>query len=485
MARLKYIVFFVFLCVIVASGQAAQPSPADNDAEKLTHGRFENVRILRPHKDIARIVIWLADSSQHAEQTLHDAQVLRNDGALVALVDTASLYTAITKDASPDDDCLFTIGDIENFSRYIQAYYHLTTYRLPILIGSGSGGALSFAVAAEAPEHMLAGVVEDALCPLNIQAHSACGPGVNTASFQIQPAPMFMPLLIAPDPHSQCPVTQTLDFVKSIHNARSIKRSANGDILPGLRAAVRSLGAQPDISLPPPPDDLQGLPIIEVPATAAASHQNADTFAIFTSGDGGWAGIDKNVAERLAAAGIPVVGVDSLRYFWSSRNPDGFAADLDRIARFYVEHWHRSKIIFVGFSQGADVLPAALNRISENTRDRIRLIALMSLGKFADFEFHVSNWVMDDDSGLPIAPEIAKLPIASTICIYGVDDDDTICNTLPPEDHRIALRGDHHFDGDYQTLARIILGQLINIDYRQHQKAPPESTQPNNKSDSH
>lgn len=59
----------------------------------------------------------------------------------------------------------------------------------------------------------------------------------------------------------------------------------------------------------------------------------------------------------MAARGIPVVGFDSLRYFWKKRTPEGLAADLDRVLRYYGRHWGKSKLILIGYSQGADVLP--------------------------------------------------------------------------------------------------------------------------------
>ncbi|MEE7546473.1 virulence factor family protein, partial [Xanthomonas sp. Kuri4-1] len=222
-------------------------------------------------------------------------------------------------------------------------------------------------------------------------------------------------------------------------------------------AAVRSLGNQKGVSLPPPPADLEGLPVVEVPTSA----HGGDTFAIFVSGDGGWAGLDKEVAGAIADAGIPVVGVDSLRYFWTERTPAGFAEDLDRIVRFYAHRWQRDRIVLIGFSQGADVLPAAINQLPAATRQQLRMTALLSVGKLADYEFHVSNWLGSDGDGLPIRPEVERLPAATTLCIYGVDDDDALCPGLSPKTARlIPLPGDHHFKGDYDALAKVILQQL-------------------------
>ncbi len=51
-------------------------------------------------------------------------------------------------------------------------------------------------------------------------------------------------------------------------------------------------------SLPAPPQSLEDLPLVEVPADTEAG----DTFAVFLSGDGGWAGLDKEVGRRSRRA---------------------------------------------------------------------------------------------------------------------------------------------------------------------------------------
>ncbi|WP_218185507.1 virulence factor family protein, partial [Stenotrophomonas pictorum] len=202
------------------------------------------------------------------------------------------------------------------------------------------------------------------------------------------------------------------------------------------------------------------LPLVEVPAPG-----QDDTFAVFVSGDGGWAGLDKDVAGALAAAGIPVVGLDSLRYFWSRRTPAGFATDLDRIAQHYARQWKRPRLLLIGFSQGADVLPAAINHLPPASQAMLEMTVLMSPGSTASYEFHVSNWLGgDDDAGLPIAPEMRALPAARTLCLYGQEDAGALCPKLPANSISVVkLPGDHHFEGDYEGLAKVILRRLAAL----------------------
>jgi type IV secretory pathway VirJ component len=436
------------IALLVLAGTAA----AEPKLEKITHGRFEQIPVLRPDGEPQRVVIWFSGAG-HVDQRTRQAELLRQDGAMVALVDTTHLYKVLAADSN---HCTFSVGDVENLSRYLQAYYRDKTYRLPLLVGDGDGSGLVYAVAAQAPENILAGVVTDGLCPVVVPTHAVCGAGV-ASDQHLKPAPVAAPLLVMTVSSAHCPVQLTSEFVRKVALGREIRLAASADLLPRLRAVLRVLGAQKGVSLPPPPADLDGLPVVEVPSKA---QKKSDTFAIFVSGDGGWAEIDKKVAGHLADADIPVVGLDSLRYFWSERTPQGFAKDLDRIARFYAHHWKRSRLLLVGFSQGADVLPAAINKLSPNTRPIIRMTALLSLGKYAQYEFHVSNWISTDDEGIPIAADMVKLSSTRTVCIYGVDDQETLCPSLPQQNRRVALPGTHHFNGDYETVAKTILAQM-------------------------
>ena len=249
-------------------------------------------------------------------------------------------------------------------------------------------------------------------------------------------------------------------FVSQVQGARFIEMPGVGhnyrdprEWLPQFNDAYAALAAAASQNVPSAPGSLEGLPIVEVPASG-----DSDAFAVLVSGDGGWAGIDKEVAAALAEKGIPVAGVDSLRYFWSPRTPAGMARDLDRILQYYSSTWHRKRALVIGYSQGADVLPFAVNRLPATTRGLVKLVAMIGISTSASFEFHVSNWLGGGDNGLPTAPEIRKLSRTSALCVYGDDDGDSICPQVNPANARVVeLSGGHHFGGDYGKLAGLIL----------------------------
>src|SRR6185312_7660051 len=212
--------------------------------------------------------------------------------------------------------------------------------------------------------------------------------------------------------------------------------------MPQFDAAYTEILAHEPHRLQAPPRSLADLPIIEVPPMGAGSN---DTFAVLFSGDGGWAGIDRDVANILASRGIPVAGWDSLRYFWTARTPSGVAGDLDRILRYYSEHWHKKKALVIGYSQGADVLPFAVTRLPPRTRALVERTALIGVGETAAFEFHVTNWFGSGSGELPIAPEMAKMSSANTLCLYGEGDNESLCPKIGPANAtRVRLPGGHH-----------------------------------------
>jgi type IV secretory pathway VirJ component len=198
------------------------------------------------------------------------------------------------------------------------------------------------------------------------------------------------------------------------------------------------------------------LPLIEIPATRGTS----DMLVVIVSGDGGWAKIDKALANVFANDGMPVVGLNSLQYFWTKRTPEVASRDLATIITTHLARWQKSRAILVGYSRGADVLPAMAARFAPELASKVRLVALLAPSPKVEFEFHVVDWMHDSSKGVAVAPELAKVT-ARTLCIWGDDDKDSLCPRVSqPNVQVITLHGSHHFDGDYARLGRIILEGL-------------------------
>jgi type IV secretory pathway VirJ component len=219
-----------------------------------------------------------------------------------------------------------------------------------------------------------------------------------------------------------------------------------------LVATLGPLLAAPEVAGTAP---TAGLPLTEIPAAVPGR-----MLAIIYSGDGGWRDIDKQIGGVLAENGVAVVGVDSLRYFWHEKPPDVIARDLAGIIDDYGRRWNRDEVILVGYSFGAGVLPAAINRLPAAVRDAVVEVSLLGLGAQTTFQIQVAAWFGAAPRRVTAAvlPEVVRLDLTRVQCVYGMDEDDTLCRR--PElagAEVVRTAGGHHFDGDYQALARRIL----------------------------
>ncbi len=452
---------------------------------RLSHGRFENVVLYRPTGAVRQVVLFLSGDDGWNADADRMAKALTAEGALVVGLGTPPLLQSFSTEGG---ECVYPDGDLENLSHWIQGYAHLPTYFAPLLVGYASGAGLAYAALAQAPAGTFGGVLSIAFCPHlamdlppcdDHAAPDAVRPARRSRGHGIDLAPATRLaarwIVLQGDADRACPASKAAAFTARIAGAeiRHVPKAGHAlsdaaRWMPPFLAAYRSLAVPATASVPPPPPGLTDLPLVEVPVDGGADPR----FAILLSGDGGWAGLDKEVAAALAARGIPVVGWDSLRYFWTARTPEGLAADLDRVLRFYAGHWQRSHAILIGYSQGADVLPFALDRLPRATRQLIVHTVLMGLGEKASFEFHVGNWIgNDDEDGLPIRPEAEKLAAATTLCLYGEDETDSLCAHLGDAVRAYRLPGGHHFGGDYDRMADIILAAAVVPD--QWRARPP------------
>jgi type IV secretory pathway VirJ component len=433
--------------------------------EVIAHGRFKAVTVYRPEK-VQDVVLFLSGDGGWQPDTDRMAKVLQSHGALVLGIDEPALLASFLQGSSR---CFFADGDLENLSHYVQAYYHLPTYITPVMGGYSAGATLAYATAAQAPAGLFAGVLTLGFTPDYETTKPFCkGAGQH---FESRPDGKGLKLLADPqlalhwvDVHgaadSVCPAADAAAFMAQIHRAQiSLIPGVEHDFANPHHWSTQLVAALDTVAAGArkqqgPPLSLKDLPLVEVPATGAG---NADLFAVLLSGDGGWAGLDKQVAGALAARGIPVVGWDTLRYFWTARTPEAVARDLDRTLTYYAMSWGRRQALVIGYSQGADVLPFAVNRLPDAARARILTTTLLGLGRKAAFEFHLANWV-GPANGLPTLPEYQKMSRSHTLCVFGAGDKDTLCTDFPPgTPGTVQLSGGHHFDGDYDGLARQIL----------------------------
>jgi type IV secretory pathway VirJ component len=204
---------------------------------------------------------------------------------------------------------------------------------------------------------------------------------------------------------------------------------------------------------------LSDLPIVERPASGIKK----EYLALLLTGDGGYGETDRGISNGLAENGIQTVVLNSLHYFWKKRTPQETAKDVERILQYYLATSNNDKIILIGYSFGADVLPFVFNLLPKTLQDKVDLIAYIGLGKTASFQFHLTNWIglssCDDD--LPIRPELEKLGGKRMLCFYGKKDKNDLCPELDETlTKQIMHSGGHRVRKDFLPIVKAILAEL-------------------------
>lgn len=438
-------------------------------ADTLDYPGLGTVAVERPVAAPSQFVIFLSGDGGWNKGVVDMARHLVDQGAMVAGVDVAQMSRLAPGSQS---GCVQSAATLEGLSHFVQQKYGLPQYLVPVLVGYSSGATLAYATLVQAPAGTFKGALSLGFCPDLEWPRPLCrGEGL-----EHDPAPkrgfIYRPVSHLQEPwvalqgeqDQVCDAAQTRAFASRVPGAEMLALpkvghgfSVERNWLPQFTDAFHKVVAGGATAGAVPPAPVADLPLIELPV----QRPQRGLFAIMLSGDGGWAGLDKEVAAQLNARGVPVVGWDSLRYFWNARTPDGAAHDLDRVIRYYASTWGMSRVLLVGYSQGADVMPFMVNRLPSVTRPMIARTALIGVSTEAFFEFSVSHWVGNPTGGTPVLPELQHGRLGPVTCIYGSEDRDTPCRTLRvPGLRAVELPGGHHFNGDYPRVAGAVLADL-------------------------
>lgn len=431
----------------------AQTLPA-TAPDGLELGMLPTPHIFKPEGAMKANIFLLSDDAGWNAASDKQAADLAKQGALVIGIDLPSYRTALGK---APDDCIYMISDIEQVAQQVQRSLGSGAYKSPMIAGSGAGAAYVLGMIAQSPPATIGGAIAiDPQAAISLPKE-LCTPASKQPDGDgiiygftdgALPAPVTIYLSKAASPAGR----QQAQALKQSHSDVDIEETtddASTALMQALSDTIDAAGTD---------DSPLGLPL-----TILDIKPKLDTMAIIYSGDGGWRDIDSDVGAVLQDDGVPVVGVDALRYFWSRKTPEQTAEDLSRIIRTYRKQWNVSNVLLIGYSFGADVLPSTFNRLPEKDRAKVTMISLLALSHVADFEISVSGWLGgqgDGDGGDP-AVDLAKVDPKLIQCIYGTEDDDDACKSMIPRGiETVGIEGGHHFDEDYQKLAKHILSGL-------------------------
>lgn len=465
---MKQIVFFLFVLVLAATGALHATE------ESLNFGRFGKVTLYYQSPHPSNVVLFVSGDGGWNLGVVDMARELSSLDSLVVGVDINHYLIGLAKS---NERCTYPAADFELLSKFVQKKLDFSRYVTPVLVGYSSGATLVYATLVQAPSNTFRGAISLGFCPDLPLTKPLCRgsdlewePGPKGKGYSFLPATALEVPWIALQGiiDRVCDPNATENYVKKVKKGEIVILPKVGhgfsvpkNWLPQFKEAFSRLVETKEASLQPPQvEELRDLPLVEIPA----SGEGKDVMAVHISGDGGWGVTDRGIGNLLAGQGIPVVGLNSLQYFWTRRTPDGTAKDLERIVRYYLALWKKDKMILIGYSQGADVVPFMINRLPEDLRSRVQFLVLLGPDRTVDFEFHLTDWLGDftRDTSTPVLPEVRKLSGMKIFCFYASGDEkDTLCKDLDPDLAKvITLEGGHRIRGNYGPVAETILREV-------------------------
>ena len=203
--------------------------------------------------------------------------------------------------------------------------------------------------------------------------------------------------------------------------------------------------------------DISKLPVNIVTATTDSSKP----FVLYITGDGGWNKFSKTLSQEFANKGYPVVALNSNKYFWDKKTAQQTATDVAKLLTYYQSLWKKKKVLLVGYSFGADVMPFVYNNLKKELLPEVINLTLLSPSAKTDFEIHLMVMMGSSGDGESVPAAINKITSKPITFIFGKDEDEFPSKELTIKNYvTVTLTGGHHYDGDEATVVTAILKQV-------------------------
>jgi len=429
-----------------APAPAHPPAPAPAGSTIMQFAQYGAVPVFRPAGEPSQVVILLSGDQGIGSRETEVGNALAAAGALVFALDVPHYIESVVQAKAK---CLYPGTEIHQLGQNGQARTDLPVYHPPILVGVGSGGALAFATLAQSAPGTWTGVVSLGFCPVYAAPRPFCRAGdLETDAKWPGPGTRFLPdrenktPWIVLDAPGECPAAPGPDLIATTPGASRVPlpaglspeaaQSAWKTALPKALAEIAGKRKEAEAARRAHLGDVADLPLVEVPATAP----EIDAFAVDITGSGGYEGLDVEIGDALAEQGVPLVALSSPDYFWTTRDAEGMSRDLARILEHYLKAWHKSKVVLIGYSQGADVIPYMVTRLPEELRAKVASIGLVGPDDQAELDMGLSGFRnRKPPATLPViseTAETARLKGHKVVCVYGKREKHSICPALDP-----------------------------------------------------
>ena len=198
-------------------------------------------------------------------------------------------------------------------------------------------------------------------------------------------------------------------------------------------------------------------------------HRGAPVAVAFFSGDMGFHfGMSGDLAQALADRGMPVIGFSSPKYFGRHRSraeADAIVADAVRLT---LARTGARRLVLVGQSYGADIIATVAADLPPELRARLAAVAMVVPAQSVYFRADPLGFAYRGTPDARPLDTIGRIDAGRLVCIYGVEEEDSLCPPLAARGVAVAgLPGGHfmHHDSDrvVATLLTLLHAPLHDV----------------------
>jgi type IV secretory pathway VirJ component len=154
------------------------------------------------------------------------------------------------------------------------------------------------------------------------------------------------------------------------------------------------------------------------------SNTSTKPLVVFFTGDGGRSKFDEKIQDSLCVNKMPFLGINSYKYFRKRKTPQQTLDSILPYIDLNLKKYNRQKFILAGYSFGSEVVPFLYNLMSEEWKNKVEFILLVSPSDNSDFKIHLldqwgltfRHWPYD------VLGEIMKIDNSKIIVFWGEDE---------------------------------------------------------------
>jgi type IV secretory pathway VirJ component len=145
---------------------------------------------------------------------------------------------------------------------------------------------------------------------------------------------------------------------------------------------------------------------------------------IFFTGDSGRSHFDEKLTDSLCANNIPLMCINSYKFFRRRKTPQQTLDSILPYIDLNLKKYNRRKFIFAGYSFGSEVVPFLYNLMSDEWKNKMAFMVLLSPSYNSDFKIHFFDQVGLNSRRWPydVLHEIMKIDYKKIIVFWGVDE---------------------------------------------------------------